>query len=339
MQTRLWHVGSLVCALTFGCGSDPQGYPNPTAADPGLGGMPANTGGTPSSGAQPDAVTGGMLGFSGGSTSGGSLATEGSLPGTGGLLVGTGGVGVLGTGGVFAETGGAVSTGGLASGGAGVATGGASPNGTGGAAGGAGGSTGGAEATGGSASDTGGAAGQAGAGTGGAASECPSSGNITYVINQSESPTDDELDAYERLAAAMDEAVWYYDCYTDIEKQLWVNYDPGVPTAQANIDGWMSFGTDRGYMVVATAMHEIAHTVGIGFYNFAEMTDGNGIWTGENANAVLASIPNPRDTELHADSMHFWPYGLNYASEHENEDDLINHCRIVAAIRQDMGLD
>ena len=29
---------------------------------------------------------------------------------------------------------------------------------------------------------------------------------------------------------------------------------------------------------------------------------------------------------------------LNYASEYENEDDLINHCLLVPAIRQDMGL-
>jgi hypothetical protein len=175
-------------------------------------------------------------------------------------------------------------------------------------------------------------------GTGGTGSECPASGNITYTLNQSDSPTDDELDAYEHLTAAMDEALYYYNCYTDLEKQLWVNYNTGVPTAEANIDGWMSFGADRAYMAVPTAMHEIAHTLGIGFYNFSEMTDSNGIWTGAVANAVLASIPNPRDTQLHADSMHFWPYGLNYASEYENEDDLINHCLLVAAIREDMGL-
>jgi hypothetical protein len=62
------------------------------------------------------------------------------------------------------------------------------------------------------------------------------------------------------------------------------------------------------------------------------------VWTGPNANAVLASIPNPRDTQLHADNMHFWPYGLNYAHEYENEYDLIYHRLIVAAIRKDMGL-
>jgi len=169
-------------------------------------------------------------------------------------------------------------------------------------------------------------------------SECPHSGNIRYTLNREAPPTEDQLDAYRRLTTAMDEAVRYYNCYTDLDKQLWVNYNPSVPTAEANIDGWMSFGRDRNYMVLPTAMHEIAHTLGIGYYNFGSMTDSNGIWTGQNANTVLASIPNARDTQLHADSMHFWPYGLNYASEYENEDDLINHCRLVVAIRQDMGL-
>lgn len=167
---------------------------------------------------------------------------------------------------------------------------------------------------------------------------CPHSGNIRYTLNRSASPTSDELDAYDHITTAMDEAIGYYNCYTDLEKQLWVNYDPGVSTAQANIDGWMSFGSNRSYMVLPTAMHEIAHTLGVGYYSFGSMTNRNGIWTGPNANAVLASIPNPRDTQLHADNMHFWPYGLNYASEYENEDDLINHCLIVTAIRKDMGL-
>jgi hypothetical protein len=266
--------------------------------------------------------------------------------GTGGLGIG----GAPGSGGAI--TGGMTGSGGAAAGGAvgsgGAATGGASTEGAVGATGGVDIGTGGEPGSGGTLDETGGSAGAApetggsagtGAmGTGGAGSECPSSGDITYILNQSESPSDDELDAYEHLTAAMDEAVWYYNCYTDLEKQLWVNYNPAVPTAEANTDGWMSFGSNRAYMVVATAMHEIAHTLGIGYYPFGEMTDSDGIWAGANANAVLASIPNPRDTQLHADAMHFWPYGLNYASEHENEDDLINHCLLVAAIRQDMGL-
>jgi hypothetical protein len=161
---------------------------------------------------------------------------------------------------------------------------------------------------------------------------------VSYVLNTPPAPTADESDAYALIDKAMSEAVRYYNCYTDIELDITANYKPSVPTAEANVDGLISFGSNRSYMVLPTAMHEIAHVAGIGYYTFAQMHDSNGIWTGAVANAVLASIPNPRDTQLHADNMHFWPYGLNYASEYENEDDLINHCKLVQAIRQDMGL-
>ena len=276
------------------------------------------TGGLPGSGGTGASAASGGTGSTGGASStGGAEPITGGAP-AGGFTPASGGVM---TGGMPPDTGGAP-TGGAPTGGAptgGAPTGGAP---TGGAP------TGGAP-TGGTGPGTG--------GDGGAASDCPYSGSISYTLNRADSPTADQLDAYERLTVAMDEALYYYNCYADLEKQLWVNYDPGVPTAQANIDGWMSFGNDRAYMVLPTAMHEVAHTLGVGYYGFGDMTDSNGIWTGANANAVLASIENPRDTQLHADSMHFWPYGLNYASEYENEDDLINHVRLVAAIRLDLG--
>ncbi len=291
------------CTLALGCSaSDEEGT--------GAGGVDA--GGT--------LATGGMVGTGATGASaptGGASPATGGVPTTGGADPGTGGTA---TGGLTPTTGG-VGTGGLPPLTGGAPTGGVAPMSGGAPTGGA---------------PTGGAP-TGGGGAGGAPSNCPFTGNITYTLNRSDTPTADELDAYDRLTVAMDEALYWYNCYADLEKQLWVNYDTGVPTAQANIDGWMSFGASRDYMVVATAMHEVAHTLGVGYYGFGDMTDGNGIWTGANANAVLASIANPRDTQLHADSMHFWPYGLNYASEHENDDDLINHVRIVAAIRLDLG--
>ncbi len=305
-----------------------------------------------------DADSGGAFSASTGSVSGTGTGAAGASTPSGGSASGGAGTGAGGaTGGTAASTGGFPASGGLALGGVSPATGGASTGGTdpstGGApTGGADPSTGGAPTggadpstggapTGGTDPSTGGApTGGTDPGTGGAGgagTECPYAGRITYTLNQADNPSADELDAYARLTAAMDEALAYYNCYADLEKQLWVNYDPGVPTAQANIDGWMSFGNDRAYMVLPTAMHEIAHTLGVGYYGFGNMTDSNGIWTGANANAILASIDSPRDTQLHADAMHFWPYGLNYASEYENEDDLIIHVRIVAAIRTDLG--
>jgi hypothetical protein len=323
------------CTLALGCGSDP-GEDAATGGAAGFSTGGASTGSVPATGALPatgatgaSAGTGGAAPSTGGATLTGGMGPGTGGAGTGGLAPGTGGTGTGGsspsTGGSPPATGGAP-TGGFAplTGGAptgGAATGGANPE--------TGGVPPGGAPTGGTDSGSGGA--------GGAPADCPHSGSITYTLNRSDSPTADELDAYERITAAMDEAVYYYNCYADLDKHLTANYNPGVPTAEANIDGWMSFGTDRAYMVLPTAMHEIAHTLGVGYYGFGDMTDSNGIWTGANANAVIASIENPRDTQLHADSMHFWPYGLNYASEYENEDDLINHVRIVAAIRLDLG--
>ena len=64
------------------------------------------------------------------------------------------------------------------------------------------------------------------------------------------------------------------------------------------------------------------------------MMDG-GVFKGEKAQALLKEIDGP-EAELHGDSQHFWPYGLNYASEVKSEQDLINHARIVEAMYQDI---
>jgi hypothetical protein len=299
-------AGFLIGPLLVACIDSGGGFPDNTGT--------AGFGGAVAAGGSGGSTAGGSPGGNGAVDAGGVVTTVGTGAADGGYVGSADAAESRSDGGSFVDSGSSDG----ASGGSGA---------TGGADTGSGGSTGGGGwPTGGS------------GGTGGTGSQCPHSGNIRYTLNRAASPTADELDAYEHLTNAMDQAVWYYNCYTDLDMQLWVNYNPGVPTAEANIDGWMTFGSNRSYMVLPTAMHEIAHTQGIGYYNFSEMTDGNGIWTGQQANAVLASIPNPRDTQLHADSMHFWPYGLNYASEYENEDDLINHCLIVAAIRKDMGL-
>lgn len=169
-------------------------------------------------------------------------------------------------------------------------------------------------------------------------SACPRSGNIQYRLNGAESwPSD----VRELLTQAMDEALAYYNCYADLSHQLIVNYDGSVPTAQANVDGWITFGNNRSYMVVATAMHEVAHTLGVGFFPWDELLR-DGRWIGSAVNELMASIPvEERDPDygmrdyITADRQHFWPYGLNYASEHLSEWSLINHVRVVAAMARD----
>lgn len=334
----------------------------------GTGGLATATGGAPGTGA---ATSGGMA--TGGQASGGDPtggAGTGGLPGTGGAATGgatSGGVpatgGALPTGG--ATTGGlagGAATGGTSSGGlsgaGGTATGGASTGGfagTGGWLPAGGANTGGFAGTGGwlptggantggtnegGLADTGGAetGGTNEGGAGGAASDCPAEGHVTYTLDRAPNPTPDQQSAYEAITAAMDHAVEYYNCYTNIEKELFVSYNPDVQTADGNVNGSIRFGS-RASMQFVTAAHEIAHTVGIAYYGFADLApDDTKIWTGPIAVAKLREITGDPAAVLYADNTHFWPYGLNYETEYESEADLINHCLMVVAIRADLGL-
>lgn len=168
---------------------------------------------------------------------------------------------------------------------------------------------------------------------------CAHHGNVTYQFNDSESWPDDVV---QKLTAALDEATYYYNCYSDLTKSLNINYNPGVPTAEGNVDGWISFGSDRGYMVTATAMHEIGHTMGVGYAPWSELIQ-DGKWTGPAVVEFITNLPaDQRDPDMYSqrtyitcDTQHFWPYGLNQASEHQSEWSLINHVRIVAAMNED----
>lgn len=85
-------------------------------------------------------------------------------------------------------------------------------------------------------------------------------------------------------------------------------------------------------------MHEIAHTVGIGTAPRWPSMLVNGLFTGAHATRELRAITGKSADVLHGDAQHFWPYGLNYAREVTSEADPINHCRMVVAIRRDLGL-
>jgi hypothetical protein len=115
-----------------------------------------------------------------------------------------------------------------------------------------------------------------------------------------------------------------------------------VQTADGNINGSLRFGSNTTYMDYRTCLHEISHTVGIGQASNWSSFISNGLFTGTNANAQLraidARLAMPGDGKLHADTQHFWPYGINQQSEVKSEADLIAHCQMVVAIRQDLGL-
>ena len=160
-------------------------------------------------------------------------------------------------------------------------------------------------------------------------------GNVEYHLNKSANPSQDELEAYKLITAAMDSAVFLYNKYSDLSKHIEVYYSTGVPTAEASSNGDLRFGKDRNYMFVGTAMHEMAHTMGMGTTSEYQKMFKDGVFQGEKAQKVLKEIDGP-DAVLKGDSQHFWPYGLNYRSEVKSEQDLINHVKVVNAMYQDI---
>jgi hypothetical protein len=269
-----------------------------------------------SSEADPGIVVGGSSGGSGGGGSDGG----GSGGGSAGGAAGGGAGGTAGVGGSLQAGSGGLTSGG-SGGGAGAATGGAAAGSGGGGAGGS---------PGGDAGGTGGGSGGAGGG-----SACPGSGSITYTLAKAPQPTEQQQNAYDLITEAMDEAISFYNCYTDIERTLNVTYNPDVATADGNENGSIRFGQTP-YMNHITAMHEISHVVGIGNPTFDSMTN-DGIFSGETATATLRSITGNPEDEVHGDDQHFWPYGLNQTSEVGSDQDLIDHCKMVLAIRVDLG--
>jgi len=178
---------------------------------------------------------------------------------------------------------------------------------------------------------------------------CPYTGHVSYTLTKSANPTTDEQNAYNLITAAMDQAISYYNCYTNITKADNVVYDSTVATADGNSNGTIRFGSDTSYMILRVAMHEISHTVGIGtaskWRSFVAIPDGgsSGPWTGANGiaqrQALLPDVWQQQGQEvLTADTQHFWPYGLNIASDYKSEADLLGHCAMVMAIRKDLGL-
>jgi hypothetical protein len=162
---------------------------------------------------------------------------------------------------------------------------------------------------------------------------------VSYHFND---PGSFPADALEKLTKALDEAIYYYNCYSDLHHSLTINYKSSVPTAEGNVDGVISFGSDRNYMVVATVMHEIGHTMGVGYAPWTELIE-DGRWVGPAVVEYMTNLEaNERDPDMYSqrtyitcDAQHFWPYGLNQASEHQSEWSLINHVRVVAAMNKD----
>jgi len=159
----------------------------------------------------------------------------------------------------------------------------------------------------------------------------PVIGPLTYKLANGNEGWPADIRA--QIIYAMDGAVAEYNRYGNFTKALTANYNAGVPTAQAGYSGWIDFGGSRNFRV---ALHEIAHTLGVGTGpNFCGLTAA-GVWTGSNAVWQVRQFDGP-SANLNTDCTHIWPYGLNYDNEGGTEN-FRRHVLIVAALRRDMGI-
>ncbi|MFD8863385.1 hypothetical protein ACFV1F_03070 [Streptomyces sp. NPDC059590] len=165
-----------------------------------------------------------------------------------------------------------------------------------------------------------------------AAQKQVSAATITWTLERASNPTQDQQTAYNLITAAMSAAVARYNNLSDLGKNITVRYDPGVPTADGNINGTIRFG-NRAYMTERTALHEIAHTIGVGTSSGWNTLSSGGGWRGAQATALVKQYDGSGAT-LSTGGGHFWPYGLNYDNEFSNAA-ADRHVRIVAAMVRD----
>ncbi len=158
---------------------------------------------------------------------------------------------------------------------------------------------------------------------------------LRYSLQHDPHPTPGQLDDYQRITDAMDRAVRFYERYTvGITKTDTVFLDPTEATAEGNINGNIQFGPRD--ISLRTALHEISHTVGIGTTTQYHRLTVNGQFIGKHALAQLRAITGDDHAILHADTWHFWPYGLNNPGEDLSIWDYVYHCQMVSAILQDL---
>lgn len=147
-----------------------------------------------------------------------------------------------------------------------------------------------------------------------------------------------------RIDKAMAAAVDYYNNLTSIKNHwLNVNYGSGTPTAEASYGGYMRFGPNPAYQQIGTALHEMAHTIGVGTHSMwygpsspLRETGSRGEWLGVRTKRLLEFIDNDPSSYLTGDHIHMWPYGINGTQEDDGTELLyITNSLIVQALGED----
>ncbi|KAF4464147.1 ricin b lectin [Fusarium albosuccineum] len=154
---------------------------------------------------------------------------------------------------------------------------------------------------------------------------------INWSLQKASNPTADQTDAYGRIEAAMRAAVARYGRFSDASKTIRVQYAPGVPTAEANFNGDLRFGSNRAYMNERTAMHEISHTLGIGQTAAFDRKCAANDW--RTATPLLQSWDGA-GVRINCGGGHIWPYGLNYDNEW-SETNANRHVQLIDAMIAD----
>src|SRR5438045_1636866 len=94
-----------------------------------------------------------------------------------------------------------------------------------------------------------------------AATEPATKYKIVYKLGNGSETWDPKV--REKIVASMDGAVALYNELGEFDKTIVAAFNAGTPTADGNYNGHINFGTQ---MSKRTALHEIAHTLGIGQY-------------------------------------------------------------------------
>jgi autotransporter-associated beta strand protein len=135
--------------------------------------------------------------------------------------------------------------------------------------------------------------------------------------------------------AAMQAVVDRFNAYGNFGNyNIWVYYDAGIPTAQASYLGSIGFGGT--WPNERVTEHEACHYLGTGTTSGWSGLMVGGQWQGIKTNSLMQQFDGIGSV-LYGDSIHFWPYGLNYDTE-GSEIEKARCAALLYAMRIDMGL-
>lgn len=157
-------------------------------------------------------------------------------------------------------------------------------------------------------------------------------GTLSWRLVRVPNPTADQQRAYDLITRAMNAAVARYNNLSGLSKSITAHYEPSVPTADGNINGTIRFG-GTAYMNERTALHEIAHTIGVGTSGKWGSLGCAGTFKGARTNALVKQYDGQSAT-IKCDRQHFWPYGLNQNGEF-SQTNADRHVKIIEAMVRD----